>query len=74
MDNFKDNITVNLNKDVSIYKLVTGTPCLICGETVEINQHYQVPKICDKCKNAVMSVRRLLEYLEEEESHESRNG
>lgn len=71
MDNFKDTITVDLNKDVSIYEL--GTPCLICGETVEIDQHSQVPKICDKCKNAVMSVRRLLEYLEEE-SHESRNG
>ena len=74
MDNFKDTITVNLNKDVNIYKVVTGTPCLICGETVERDQYSQVPKICDKCKNAVMSVRRLLDYLEEEESHESRNG
>ena len=45
------------------------THCLICGDIV-INES-QSPKICDKCKDAVMSLRRLLEYLEEETNEDT---
>lgn len=38
-----------------------GTPCLICGDTVSIASCYVGPKICDKCKEAVLHVRQQLE-------------
>lgn len=38
-----------------------GTPCLICGDTVTIAFYYAGPKICDKCKEAVLHVRQKLE-------------
>ena len=34
-----------------------GTPCLICGESVPIFHIHDTPKICQKCKDAVMKVR-----------------
>ena len=42
-----------------------ATPCVICGESVELSDsealsHY-VFKVCDKCKNAVMLVRKQIE-------------
>ena len=42
-------------------KVGYGTPCLICGEIVEIsNQYDRQFKICDKCKAAVMAMRELV--------------
>lgn len=44
-----------------------ATPCIICGESVELNMieeigirngHY-VFKVCDKCKRAVMKMREM---------------
>lgn len=40
------------------------TPCLICGDTVSIIPYYAGPRICDKCKKAVLSVREKLERNE----------
>lgn len=34
-----------------------GTPCLICGDSVKIQYPNETPKICDKCKAAVMAMR-----------------
>ena len=33
------------------------TPCLICGEGVPVFGYGYAPKICEKCKAAVMKVR-----------------
>lgn len=33
------------------------TPCLICGESVLVFGGIYAPKICEKCKAAVMKVR-----------------
>ena len=35
-----------------------STSCLICGEPVPIENPRDYPKICEKCKEAVMFVRR----------------
>lgn len=35
-----------------------GTPCLICGKTVQISDPGKAPKVCDKCKAAVLKVRK----------------
>lgn len=37
-----------------------GTPCLVCSETVPIFDYRDVPKICDKCKTAIMLMRKQL--------------
>lgn len=37
-----------------------GTPCLICGETVRIAHYRDAPKICNKCKEAVLKMRSYL--------------
>jgi len=42
-----------------------GTPCLICGETVEIGYFGGSPKICEECKQAVLHVKELLKKSEE---------
>ena len=43
-------------------KMVYGTPCLICGEIVKISNLYErQPKICDKCKAAVMAMREKMD-------------
>ena len=34
-----------------------GTSCLICGEFVPTDHYSKTPKICKKCKDAVMKVR-----------------
>ena len=34
-----------------------GTPCLICGESVLVGWYDFQPKICEKCKAAVMKMR-----------------
>lgn len=40
-----------------------ATPCLICGESVELTEYEtmgkNIFKICDKCKNAVMKIREM---------------
>ena len=41
--------------DVSSIEL--ETPCLICGEGVPTSHYGYAPKICEKCKAAVMKVR-----------------
>ena len=35
-----------------------ATPCLICGEDVPVMHLHDTPKICDKCKDAVMKLRK----------------
>ena len=42
-----------------------GTPCLICGETVEIGYFGGGPKICEECKQAVVHVKELLKKSKE---------
>lgn len=42
-----------------------GTPCLICGETVEIGYFGGGPKICEECKQAVLHVKELLKKSKE---------
>lgn len=38
-----------------------ATACLICGGAVPVWFHCDTPKICDKCKAAVMKVRAEIE-------------
>lgn len=37
------------------------TPCLICGEPVPVSMLDNHSKICEKCKKAVLKVRKMLE-------------
>lgn len=54
-----------------------ATPCLICGESVELTEYEamgkNIFKICDKCKNAVMKMRggeiMLKDYFDEEKQY-----
>lgn len=43
-----------------------GTPCLICGDSVKIQYPNETPKICDKCKAAVMAMRAKMDGEERE--------
>ena len=38
-----------------------GTLCLVCGESVPIFDHRDIPKICDKCKVAIMAMREQMD-------------
>ena len=47
-----------------------GVECIICGESIELTENENIalmygktvgPKVCDKCKEAIMNVRYLLE-------------
>jgi len=38
-----------------------GTKCIICGEEHSISMFHEGPFVCDKCKKAVMKMRKLLE-------------
>lgn len=49
---------INITKNANIV-----TPCLICGETVDIFEPHETPKICEKCRIAVMAVREVLTEL-----------
>lgn len=69
MDNTK-TITCHLN-DIPKFKL--ATPCMICGEGIEYTEeenlkllhgHCIHSKICDKCKNAVLHIRKQLDNKE----------
>ena len=42
---------------VKVPNLDIRTPCLICGEGVPVFSYEISPKICEKCKVAVMKVR-----------------
>ena len=44
-----------------------GTYCLICGEEVVMLHKNDAPKICDKCKSAVMKMREEMESSEDKE-------
>lgn len=46
-----------LSVKIEATKCEIGTPCLICGEGIPVFGSYYVPKICEKCKAAVMKVR-----------------
>lgn len=46
-------------------KLNISTNCLICGEPVPMEHMGDYPKICEKCKEAVMFARREIEAREE---------
>lgn len=35
-----------------------GTPCLVCDEDVVIFNHKDAPKICDKCRAAILAMRK----------------
>lgn len=63
--NIDESITKTCTLTVNATSTI-GTPCMICGETVVIDDPSQAPRICDKCKDAVVSVRGLLEFLGEE--------
>lgn len=41
--------------------------CLICGQSIPTTEpYYTTPKVCDKCKAAVLKVRKEIEGLKEE--------
>lgn len=42
----------------------TAVPCLICGEDIISTGISYAPKVCDKCKAAVMKVRKESEGAE----------
>ena len=44
-----------------------GTPCLICGDTVKIKYYGDTPKICNKCKAAVIAMREKMDGEKENE-------
>lgn len=52
-----DSITMTV--DTTIYEI--ATPCLICGDSVPIEHYSKAPKICDKCKEAVLLIRNMME-------------
>lgn len=41
-----------------------AAPCLICGEDVPIGFPERVPVVCDKCKDAVMKIRKMIEVVD----------
>lgn len=43
--------------DLQFETVEIGTPCLICEEHVPVFGIRHTPKICEKCKAAVMKVR-----------------
>lgn len=43
--------------DLEMQAVEIETPCLICGEGVPVFDFGNAPKICEKCKAAVMKVR-----------------
>lgn len=52
----KEGVTVKASNVSPIHYAVS---CLICGETIRYIEHpANIPEICDKCKAAVMAVRK----------------
>lgn len=40
------------------------TPCLVCGESVEVQLSHNGAALCDKCKKAILKLRNMLEDKE----------
>ena len=40
---------------------VAAIPCLICGESVPVSMWENHSKICDKCKKAILKLRKMTE-------------
>lgn len=38
-----------------------GTTCLVCDECVDVFNHKDVQKICDKCRAAILAMRKQME-------------
>ena len=47
-----------------------GTPCIVCGETVQLTENeemlvrrgHNIPsKMCDKCKNVILDIRKRID-------------
>ena len=55
----KRTVIVN-GESYEMPKVNLATSCLICGESVPISHSKDYPKICDKCKKAVMKMRERL--------------
>ena len=41
--------------------IIETAPCLICGEPVPVSMWENHAKICDKCKKAILKVRKMFE-------------
>lgn len=47
--------------DVQTVATTQTAPCLICGEPVPVTMLENHAKICDKCKKAILKLRKMLE-------------
>lgn len=56
MEEFK-----SLFEGVNNKGFVLATDCIVCGEAVPITDAYNVPRMCEKCKAAVMAMRKQME-------------
>jgi len=45
---------------------MNGTHCLICGEHTKYKEGERGPKVCDKCKTAVLEMRKRMEAEHEQ--------
>ena len=52
-----DKRVIKVTEASSFFEYDIETPCLICGEGVPVHRYHNKPKICVKCKAAVMKVR-----------------
>lgn len=61
-----DAVTEGATNVASIFDCVAeiGFPCMICGDSIPTDFVYGGPKICTKCKKAVMYIREKLEKAE----------
>ena len=54
-------VTIKIDTNKPEERGIIGVQCLICGESVPLNeleaQQKHIYKICDKCKKAVMKMR-----------------
>lgn len=51
---FAEGTTPYKSIKIAINDTKLATPCLICGEDVEISGYRATPKICESCKDAIM--------------------
>lgn len=56
MEEFK-----SLFEGVNSEGLVLATDCIVCGERIIISNATRVPRMCEKCKAAVMAMRKQME-------------
>ena len=57
----KTCLRANLTTNSNISVISTATVCMVCGEEVPLPYGDRGPKVCDKCKAAVMKVRQGME-------------